>query len=221
MQGERTEGVALRCRFFDVRTALPLLVTLAAVGWLVWARYRRDGDWRIGPALLAVLAALVTVNEARWVVFENALADAARPVLGATDASFGCERLTRNFLSSTGHAGHVWFDADGTPADTAFLSMDTCAGLKAWRKNPAAADLRTIIAVHTLAHEAAHLTGIRPEAQAECTALTADREVMQRLGATPDQAQHAFDRYLSEVRPRMDGEYVAACPAADQRPVPP
>jgi hypothetical protein len=118
----------------------------------------------------------------------------------------------RNFWSSQGHVGHVWFDADGTPARLAFLSSGTCDKVKSWRDHPGAASIKEIVAVHTVAHEAAHLAGQRNEAEAECTALTHDVLVMQRLGATPQEARADVVRYLAEVYPRLPDEYRGACP---------
>ncbi len=189
-----------------------IALALGIVGWLVLARVRPRGEWRIGPVLLLVPALIFVGNELRWQAFEAKLADAARPVLGNTQAGFGCERLTRHFFSSSGHVGHVWFDENGTPADEAFLSMQTCAGIREWMRGDGRQDERTIVAVHTLAHEAAHLTGIRDEARAECLAMRNDEEVMTRLGATSADAAAAAQQYRVEVYPRLPAEYQGTCP---------
>jgi hypothetical protein len=188
-----------------VRIVLPMLVALGCLGWVVFAR--RAGHWGVLPALLALIAGLAAANETRWHVFESRLAAAAAPVLADTDASFGCERLTHHFWSSRAHRGHVMFNADGTPADNAFLSMQTCADIKAFIADPQAADLQQVTSVHILAHEAAHLHGIRAEAEAECVALQADRAVMMNLGADGDTASAAVQRYLGEVYPRLPADY--------------
>lgn len=190
-----------------------LAVAYACAMWLLAKRYLLGGGWTIWPVLVIVPALLFTANEWRWRRFETSLVNAAQPVLAGRDAGFACERLMRNFWSSQGHVGHVWFDADGTPAHDAFLSSGTCDKVKSWRDHPGSASVEEIVAVHTVAHEAAHLTGQRNEADAECTALTHDAEVMQRLGATPEQAQQDVVRYLTVVYPRLPDEYRGPCQA--------
>lgn len=203
-----------------MRIAVPLLLATACAGWWVLA-WRREGSWRIGPLLLLVPVLLFTANEIRWARTEAGLTTAAAPVLERPGtvrevedggSAFGCERLMRNFFSSQGRVGHVWFSADGTPAPSAFLSMGTCSNLKSFRADPDSASLDEIVAVHTLTHEAAHLSGIREEHAAECLALEYDAEVMTRLGASPEQADHYARHYRAEVYPRLPEQYRSACP---------
>jgi hypothetical protein len=204
-----------------MRIAGGLVVVYLCLGWLLVRRYLLRRGWAIWPVLVVVPAVLFTANEVRWHRFESTLVSAAQPVLGGRDAGFACERLMRNFWSSQGHVGHVWFDADGVPAHDAFLSSSTCAKVKSWRDHPGTASLDEIVAVHTVAHEAAHLTGQRGEAQAECTAITHDAEVMERLGATPEEARADVVRYVAQVYPRLPDEYRGACAAAQSaQPVP-
>jgi hypothetical protein len=118
------------------------------------------------------------------------------------------------FFSSQGHSGHVWFDADGRPATQAFLSSSTCARVKQYEKDPDAAGLDEVVAVHTVTHESEHLAGVRAEDVAECRALQQDREVMAALGARPDVARAQVLRYLTEVYPRLPQDYVSAQCAA-------
>jgi hypothetical protein len=194
-----------------VRIAAGLLLAAGCLSWLLARRYVVGRGWAIWPLLVIVPALVFTANEARWQRFESTLADAAQPVLAGRGSGFTCERLMRSFWSSTGHVGHVWFDADGVPAHDAFLSSGTCAKVKAWRDHPGSSSLDEIVAVHTVAHEAAHLVGQRGEAQAECTALAHDAQVMQRLGATAAQAQADVVRYLEQVYPRLPEEYRGDC----------
>ena len=67
--------------------------------------------------------------------------------------------------------------------------------------------------MHTVTHEAEHLSGVRSEADAECRAIEADPQVMQRLGASPSAAAAAVRRYVREVYPRLPSDYVGECPA--------
>lgn len=185
------------------------MVVYLCLAWLLAQRFLLSRRWRVWPVLVALPALVFTLNEARWHRFESGLADAERPVLSGREAGFGCERLMHDFWSSQGRAGHVWFDADGTPAREAFLSAQTCSGVRAYKRQPDRATLDEIVAVHTVTHEAAHLAGERREAVAECTALQADAAVMVRLGATASTAQAQTLRYLHEVYPRLATDYVS------------
>jgi hypothetical protein len=190
------------------------VVVYLCLAWLLAKRYLLHAGWRVLPVLVAVPALAFTLNELRWQHFESELADAAQPVLGGRDAGFSCERLMHDFWSSQGHVGHVWFDADGGPANDAFLSSGTCAAVKRWQHRPAAAGIDEIVAVHTVTHEAFHLAGERSEAAAECGAIAADQAVMERLGATPDVARSQVARYVTEVYPRLPDDYRGDCAAA-------
>lgn len=193
-----------------LRILLPAGLVVGLIGWWLW-NWRRDGDWRLGPILVVVPLVLFTGNEARWAYTEARFADAVRPVAQLKGGDIGCERVMRNFFSSQGRVGHVWFDADGTPVGPAFLSMSTCARLKEFRRHPDRVELDHVVAAHTLAHEAAHLSGERDESAAECLALAHDVQVMQRLGADVAAAERYHGWYLTQVYPRLPSEYRDAC----------
>lgn len=171
---------------------------MARVGW---------NRWPILGILTLIPSLIFTVNEARWHSFESSLRDATASVLGDRGAEFGCERLARNMLASKGLAGHVLFDADGNPARGAFLSSTTCERIKKYATDPDAATIDHITSVHILTHEAAHLAGIRNEADAECLALQHDILVMQQLGADAATAQRHAAQYRQRVYPRLTGSY--------------
>lgn len=189
-----------------MRILAGVAVALISGGWML-ARRWAGGSWRLLPLLLLVPALVFAGNEVRWYRFEAALADAAAPALGAREAAFHWERLTRNFWSSQGYVGHVWFSADGVPDDEAFLSGETCDEVRSWRRHPDHPSLREIVAVHTVTHEAYHLVGERREAVAECRAAGSDKAVMVRLGASPGAAHAAVLRYLAEVYPKLPDDY--------------
>ncbi len=182
-------------------------VVAYCVGWLLAKRFLMRGGWKVLPLLIGVVAVLFTGNEVRWAMFEGRLADAVGPGMGGVRASFACERLLRGAWSSQGRVGHVWFDQDGHPSGAAFLSADTCAGVKAWRGHPSGADVGELVAVHTVTHEAAHLAGVRDEAGAECAAIQRDAAVMVALGATRIEAAREVGEYLTVVYPRLPDAY--------------
>jgi len=190
-----------------------LLVSAVVVLWVVAGRYLHDGRWRVGPAALAVAVLLFAAHEVWWWRHESRYAEVTAAIHGG-DGQFACERITRGFFSSRGFVGHVELDATGAPLGPAFLAWDTCSGLRRWSADGDPADLGAIMAAHALVHEAAHLAGVVDEGAAECLALTHDQAVWMRLGATEEAARAAFDRYLTEVRPRMPTAYVTECPAS-------
>ncbi|MEP7193143.1 MAG: hypothetical protein ABI903_09785 [Actinomycetota bacterium] len=177
------------------------------VVWLLAKRFRMRGGWKILPMVIGIVAVLFTGNEVRWAAFEGQLAGAAQPGMGGARASFACERVLRGAWASQGRVGHVWFGPDGRPAGDAFLSMDTCSRIKAWRSDPAGASVEQIVAVHTVTHESAHLAGIRDEAAAECSAVQRDTTTMTRLGATRAEAVKQVGEYLALVYPRLPDAY--------------
>ncbi len=194
-------------------TARSGLVVLAAVGVAAWwpaRRYLVGRGWAIWPALALLVLVPVAVVEVRAARFESRLAAAAAPVAGPRGA-FACERVLHGFWRSSGRPGEVWFDADGRPARPAWLSGTTCAAVRRELAHPSVADLRGIVALHTVVHEAAHLAGVREESSAECTALAHDLQVWRRLGVPPDVAEAALARYRVEVRPRLPDEYQGTC----------
>jgi hypothetical protein len=193
-----------------VRIVGGAITVYLAVAWLLVDRYVRRRGWRVLPLVVAVPALVFTLNELRWWHFEHQLARAVRPVLAGRDAGFGCERVLHGFFSSKGRPGHVWFDASGRPEREAFLSSSTCSGVKDYLRDPAAAGLEQVTAVHIVTHEAEHLAGVRAEDVAECRAIQADAAVLVALGASAQEARAQARSYLAGVYPRLSGEYVSA-----------
>jgi hypothetical protein len=133
-----------------------------------------------------------------------------------------CQGAVGAALDVTGEAGSVWFDADGSPADTTDLKRDICRRLDRYpHVHDGAAfacvagatecpldTLKTLHALHTLAHEAWHLAGERNEAMAECHALQTTALVAERLGATPAEGEASAVVVATQIYPRMPSEYV-------------
>ena len=95
-----------------------------------------------------------------------------------------CQGVLGALLDIGVNAGTVQFDADGRPADETHLTRDVCRGLRRFLDDPRSRRLdcvragrvpreafATVRAVHTLAHEAVHLAGVRNEAEARCYGL--------------------------------------------------
>jgi hypothetical protein len=174
-------------------------------------------------AVLLCAFALVGWRKYQTHELENRLATIAgeiakRPVHVHCQGSIGAA------LDVTGEAGTVWFGADGKPADTTDLKHDICVRLDHYpqartgagfacvvRDTPCPLDtLKTLHALHTLAHEAWHLEGVQNEAQAECYAIQSTALVAGRLGASPSVAEASARVVATQIYPRMPSEYVTS-----------
>ncbi len=198
----RSEPVGLR--------TIVVVALAAALGWLVFrAVLTRRVPW-ITLGIVLVLLVPLFVTERQWISTEQRLASVSRTeaqnVLG-----IHCQRLGETLTYAGADLGHVQFDADGFPTGPAVLSYDTCRGLAAYlgmssrERDSAPEDV--LVAVHVLAHETGHLTGLVSEAEAECWAVQHDARTAVLLGATPAQGQALAVRYWREVYPRMPEAY--------------
>jgi hypothetical protein len=192
---------------FNTRIAVGAAIVAYCLLWLLAKRLFMRGGWKILPMVIGLSAILFTGNELRWAVFEGQLADAVQPGMGSARASFECERLLQGALSSHAHGGHVNIGQNGRPIGAAFLSSLTCARVKAWQGNPSGATREQIFAVHTVSHEAAHLSGILDEAKAECTGIQWDVATMTSLGASRSDAVRQVRSYLTKDYPQVPANY--------------
>ena len=67
--------------------------------------------------------------------------------------------------------------------------------------------IKTIHALHTLAHEAWHLEGVRSESTTECYAIQTTALVAERLGTPPEEAQASARVALYQIYPQMPSDY--------------
>jgi hypothetical protein len=132
-----------------------------------------------------------------------------------------CQGTVGSALDVSGEAGTVMFDADGKPADVTDLKHDVCARLAAYPHTHTSAKfdcvssgtacpldtLKTLWALHTLAHESWHLAGEESESVAECHALQTTALVAERLGASPGEAEASARTVLYQLYPQMPSEY--------------
>ena len=180
---------------------------------------------RYGVAL--VLLVLVTggfVLHERKSVLERDLGKVAT-LLAGRPVHVHCQGLAGDLLDVTAEGGTVWFDANGRPADTTNLKRPVCNALRRFKRDAASprfdcvlANLRQcdrrvfedVLAVHTLAHESWHLTGIRNEAITECKALQTTAQAAQLLGAGARAAEAAAQYSLRWFYPYEPSEYRTA-----------
>jgi hypothetical protein len=121
------------------------------------------------------------------------------------------------------NAGWVAYTADG-PSDEAKLTAEICDGLARLIDQGPALDLacletdscspedrRVALGVAVLAHEAAHLSSISDEAEAECFSYANSEWTALRLGASPRAAARIPVWQREFQAPRMPSRYQGAC----------
>jgi hypothetical protein len=176
-------------------TAAVLLCALAFVGWRKYETHELES--RLGAIASEI---------------------ARRPVHVHCQGSIGAA------FDVTGEAGTVWFDADGKPADTTDLKHGICVRLAHYaqartgaafacvtRDTPCPVEtVKTLHALHTLAHESWHLEGVENEARAECYAIQTTALVAERLGASPSVAEASARVVATQIYPRMPSDYVTS-----------
>ena len=88
----------------------------------------------------------------------------------------------------------------------------TCAHATSWPTTPASSwPQGAVLAAGALAHESAHVAGIRDEAQAECFALENIAELLRFDGVAVSTAVDIQQRYRDEFYFQQTGDYVGSC----------
>jgi hypothetical protein len=120
---------------------------------------------------------------------EHRLAAIASEIAGRT-VDVNCPGLLARIADASAHAGTVFFDERGRPADFTDLDDQTCSELDRFAegKTDSGEDDKVARALHVLAHESSHLAGIRDEAAADCYGLQRTAFVAESLGADPEKA---------------------------------
>jgi hypothetical protein len=185
--------------------------------------------------VLAAGAAVLAVTHRNAEAAESRLASVAGEI-ARRDVKVHCQGAFGAALDIGSEAGSVEFDPSGRPSDTAVLKRGVCTSLRQFARDASSTrftcvlqdvrcpdeTLRSIWAVHTLAHEAWHLAGERSEAVTECYALQTTAWTAERLGAQPVEAE-AIARYVAaHMYPELPADYRSpACrdgDALDLRP---
>jgi hypothetical protein len=175
--------------------------------------------------LLASVAGLFLFNHRRAEAAESRLAVVASELAGRP-VRVHCQGFVGAALDVSAEAGSVEFDAGGRPSDTAELKHGVCTSLAHFTRDLGRSAytcvlrgtrcphdvMRSVWAVHTLAHESFHLRGERDEAVTECLALQTTSGVAMRLGATPAEARAIADYVDRHLAPNLPAEYLSpAC----------
>jgi len=189
----------------------------------------------------AVLVVILIVAGA-WALEAHARSGTQRTLSGVASqlaqrpVHIRCQSFWANLLSINGHAGEVRFDANGTPADSAWLTRGTCGHLHAFISSHGA-DLEclkaenwstfvwnapwddcitktepVVQAVIVLAHESMHLRGIGSESDAQCGAERLATQTVELLGGDPATGP-LVEKLARAWNPFMPTEYQAPdCP---------
>jgi hypothetical protein len=189
------------------------LAAVAATVTLRWALLRVDALGRMRPfpalsvgvpAIAALAFAVPLVQHAR---LEARLATAAT-VLAGVKVAVHCQTVEAAWLDAHPERGYVEVGPDGLPAHETVITYDTCNDLASWmgsdKTDPSDAQ---VVAVHVLAHESMHMSGVLMEFRAECAAMQRDARLAMLLGATGPQAHRLARHYWLVEYPTMPADY--------------
>ncbi|MEZ5100079.1 MAG: hypothetical protein R3C15_09830 [Thermoleophilia bacterium] len=168
----------------------------------------------------AGIGAFFYVDGARTATTEDTLARIASEI-ARRDVSVDCAGIVKDVFDISGDEGTVRFDNAGRPEDATHLKRAVCQRLHDFPKARLEPGyrcvyeatgcpddvLKSIQAVHTLAHEAWHLQGQADEGVAECYGLQTTAYVAQRLGADAAQAQAIASYVYANVYPTLPQSY--------------
>ncbi len=167
---------------------------------------RREFPWISMVALVLVGLGLFAPLVLRlWL--QGRLNAAASRVIGI-EVEVECQSFGSAFVDAGAEFGYVAFGPDGVPERKTLIKRDQCRDLSAYlRSDKESPSTEQIIAVHTLTHEAMHMSGITNEAETECAAVQRDADMARALGASPEAAERLANTYWTEHYPHMTSEY--------------
>jgi hypothetical protein len=195
-KGSRLKGTAPGA---DRNTVIKLLLGLALVGVLGGFTYREANRYQSIEEKLGALASLVARR----------------------DVDMRCKSMVKDAVDVSDAHGSVEFDANGRPADVATLRRGVCSTLRRFPKEHTQERYRCLLtgttcddhvvaavkALHAVAHESWHLSGIKDEKIAECYALQITAWFAQRLGAGAAQARAIAAYVAREIYPSLSADY--------------
>ena len=190
-------------------------ISLGGVAFLTirWLFNRVDSLDRIRPFPSVAVGALIVIAVAALTPYflrlrlEARLEEAASAIVGVP-VEVHCQAFGEAFVDAGFELGYVRFGPDGVPERKTLIKRAPCRELSDYVAG-GQTDFthEQAVAVHTLTHEAIHMTGITNEAETECLAIQRDAEMAQLLGAAPADAQRLARFYLENVYPRMPEGY--------------
>jgi hypothetical protein len=189
------------------------LLSGAGSVFLHWFTRRVDSLGRVRPfpwlgVSLLVVAGLGSLTP--WflrVRLEARLSDAASAIVGER-VEVHCQSFGEAFVDAGAELGYVAFGPDGIPEKRTLIKREGCAALSDYLRSESSAPPRIqIVAVHTLTHEAMHMSGVTNEAETECLALQRDAEMARLLGADEAESSALAAEYWTTVYPEMPDAY--------------
>ena len=193
-----------------VGVACLLGAALLAIRWML-DRYDSLGRMKPFPWFaiggLVVVATVVLVPVVLRLRLEARLEDAASAIVGL-EVEVHCQAFGEAFVDVGQELGYVRFGPDNVPEHKTLIKRQQCADLSSYVGGGFSDFEREhAVAVHTLTHEAIHMSGVTNEAETECTAVQRDAEMAKLLGAPLEDAQRLAEYYWVSVYPRMPEAY--------------
>ena len=191
------------------------LAALIGAGYLTirWLLNRYDSLGRAKPFPSIAVGGLILIGTALLVPFflrvrlEGRLETASSAIVGVP-VEVDCQAFGEAFVDAGMELGYVRFSPDGVPERRTLIKRQQCKDLSDYIGGGHADVVHEqVVAVHTLTHEAIHMSGVTSEAETECVAMQRDAEMARLLGAEPADAISLARYYWDNVYPRMPEPY--------------
>ena len=196
------------------------VISLAGAAYIGirWMLNRYDSLGRTKPFPSVAVGGLVVIAIAGLTPFflrlrlEARLEEAASAIVGV-EVEVHCQAFGGAFVDAGFELGYVRFGPDGVPERATLIKRQQCRDLSAYiRSDKTEVVQEHVVAVHTLTHEAIHMSGVTNEEETECIALQRDAEMARLLGAPPEAALDLARYYWQNIYPRMpDGYHTDEC----------
>lgn len=158
----------------------------------------------VGSALVALFLLIPFFLRLR---LEARLEEATSAIVGVP-VQVHCQAFGEAFVDTGQELGYVRFEPGGVPERKTLIKREQCRDLSDYLAG-GHSDFTNehAVAVHTLTHEAIHMSGVMSEAETECLAVQRDAEMAELLGADAEDAQWLAVYYWNNIYPRMPDGY--------------
>lgn len=168
--------------------------------------YRQKINWLM-VIVLSIVLVPTTYMEYKWQKIESFGTQIVQEFSANSQGNLKCQRFFNTIYDTqVATAGIVNYDEP----NKAILKYEKCKDLEAYFINPLAPNFDQTIAFQVLLHEAAHVEGIRDEADAECKALVNHVDAASRyLGTMKNISTKNMEQYQLKVSPNMPRRYIS------------